>query len=46
MWFGVLPVVMCIGTLALMLANNTPIFDYLGMPFMPLLELLQVPEAA
>ena len=46
MWFGVMPVVMCIGTLALMLANNTPIFDYLGMPFMPLLELLQVPEAA
>ena len=46
MWFGVMPVVMCIGTLALMLANNTPIFDYLGMPFMPLLNLLQVPEAA
>ncbi len=46
MWFGVLPVVMCIGTLALVLANNTPIFDYLGMPFLPLLELLQVPEAA
>ena len=45
MWFGVLPVVMCIGTLALVLANNTPIFDVLGMPFMPLLELLQVPEA-
>ena len=46
MWFGVLPVVMCIGTLALVLSNNTPIFDYLGMPFLPLLELLQVPEAA
>ena len=46
MWFGVMPVVMCIGTLALMLANNTPIFDYLGMPFMPLLQVLQVPEAA
>ena len=46
MWFGVMPVVMCIGTLALMLAQNTPVFDYLGMPFMPLLNLLQVPEAA
>lgn len=45
MWFGVLPVVMCIGTLALVFANNTPIFDHLGMPFMPLLQLLQVPEA-
>lgn len=46
MWFGVMPVVMCIGTLALMLANNTPVFDWLGMPFMPLLDFLQVPEAA
>lgn len=45
MWFGVLPVVMAIGTLALVLANNTPIFDWLGKPFLPLLQLLQVPEA-
>ena len=45
MWFGVLPVVMCVGTLALMLANYTTIFDVLGAPFMPLLDLLQVPEA-
>ena len=41
----VLPVVMGIGTMALMLAEFTPIFDYLGMPFVPYLELLQVPEA-
>ncbi|WP_221931806.1 YjiH family protein [Thalassomonas sp. M1454] len=41
----VLPVVMGIGTLALMLAEFTPIFDYLGMPFVPYLELLQVPQA-
>lgn len=46
MWFGVLPTVMAIGTLALLLANNTPIFEFLGKPFLPLLELLQVPEAA
>ena len=46
MWFGVLPVVMCIGTLALVLANNTPIFEILGTPFLPLLQFLQVPEAA
>ena len=45
MWFGVLPVVMCIGTLALVLANNTTIFDVLGKPFLPLLNLLDVPEA-
>ena len=46
MWFGVLPVVMCIGTLALVLANNTTIFEVLGQPFLPLLNLLGVPEAA
>lgn len=46
MWFGILPTVMAIGTIALLLANNTPIFDILGKPFMPLLNLLQVPEAA
>lgn len=46
MWFGVLPTVMAIGTLALLIANNTPVFEYLGKPFLPLLELLQVPEAA
>lgn len=45
MWFGVLPTVMAIGTLALLIANNTPIFEICGKPFLPLLELLQVPEA-
>lgn len=45
MWFGVLPVVMGIGTIALVLANNTPIFEFFGAPFVPLLELLRVPEA-
>ena len=46
MIFGVIPVVMGIGTIALMIAEFTPVFNYLGMPFIPLLELLQVPEAA
>ncbi|MBR9726493.1 YjiH family protein [Shewanella intestini] len=46
MVFGVIPVVMAIGTVALMLAEHTPIFTYLGMPFIPLLELLQIPEAS
>ena len=46
MWFGVLPVVMCIGTLALVLANNTTIFEFFGKPFLPLLTFLDVPEAA
>nr|WP_256260877.1 YjiH family protein [Shewanella sp. NIFS-20-20] len=46
MIFGVLPVVMGIGTLALIIAEYTPIFTWLGMPFIPFLELLQIPEAA
>ena len=41
----VLPSVMAIGTVALILANYTPIFEWLGIPFRPLLQLLQVPEA-
>ncbi|MDH2433277.1 YjiH family protein [Pokkaliibacter sp. MBI-7] len=45
MLFGVLPVVMVVGTLALMVAEYTPVFEYLGKPFVPLLELLGVPEA-
>jgi nucleoside recognition membrane protein YjiH len=45
MIFGVIPVVMAIGTIALMIAEYTPIFNYLGMPFIPLLELLQIPQA-
>lgn len=45
MVFGVLPVIMAIGTIALIIAEYTPIFQYLGYPFIPLLELLQIPEA-
>lgn len=45
MWMGVGPIVMALGTLALMVATYTPLFKWLGMPFIPLLELMQVPEA-
>lgn len=45
MWVGVLPVVMAIGTLGLIVAKTTPLFTWLGTPFVPLLELFQVPEA-
>lgn len=45
MWVGVLPIVMATGTLALALANYTPIFQWLGTPFIPFLTLLQIPEA-
>lgn len=46
MVFGVLPVVMGLGTIALILAEYTSLFSLLGQPFIPLLELLAIPEAA
>ena len=45
MWVGVLPVVMCMATIALIIATYTPVFKILGLPFVPILYLLQVPEA-
>ena len=45
MWIGVMPVVMGFGTIALILSNYTPIFEILGKPFIPLLNLIQLPEA-
>ncbi|PQJ64142.1 hypothetical protein BTO10_04935 [Vibrio chagasii] len=45
MVFGVLPVVMGLGTMALVIAEYTPVFSFLGQPFIPFLELLGVPEA-
>lgn len=43
MLFGVLPVIMAVGTLALVIAEHTSVFSILGAPFVPLLELLQIP---
>jgi nucleoside recognition membrane protein YjiH len=45
MVFGVLPVVMGLGTVALVIAEYTTVFEILGTPFIPYLELLGVPEA-
>jgi nucleoside recognition membrane protein YjiH len=45
MWFAVIPVIMAIGTIALILAEHTSLFAILGAPFVPILMLLQVPEA-
>ncbi|QSX06950.1 YjiH family protein [Sedimentibacter sp. zth1] len=44
MWLGVLPTVMAIGTIILVIAEYTPVFSILGKPFIPLLELLKLPE--
>ena len=46
MWIGVIPIVMVIGTIALIIAEYTPVFELLGMPFRPILELLGIPEVA
>ena len=46
MWLGVLPIVMAIGGIALIIAEYTSFFQILGTPFIPLLNLLGVPEAA
>ena len=45
MWFGTLPVILAMGTIALMIAEYTPFFKLLGLPFIPLYNLLQIPEA-
>ena len=45
MWMGVAPIVMAFGLIALIVAEFTPVFQWLGMPFIPLLELMQVPFA-
>jgi nucleoside recognition membrane protein YjiH len=46
MWMGVAPIVMALGTLALGIAEYTSFFAWLGKPFIPILELMQIPEAA
>lgn len=46
MWMGVAPIVMGFGLIALIIAEYTPVFAWLGAPFVPLLEIMQVPYAA
>ncbi|MFC7322694.1 YjiH family protein [Halobacillus campisalis] len=45
-WLGLIPLVMALGTIALIIAEFTPIFTFLSYPFIPFLNLLQIPEAA
>ncbi|GGJ88462.1 membrane protein [Lentibacillus kapialis] len=45
-WFSLIPLVMSLGTIALIIAEFTPVFQILSYPFVPLLNLLQIPEAA
>ena len=45
-WFGLLPLVMVIGTFSLVVANHTPVFTWLSYPLVPFAELLRLPDAA
>ena len=45
MWLAVIPMVMAIGTIALIIAEFTPIFKIIGLPFVPLLAVFGIPEA-
>ena len=44
--FTLVPVTMCVGTLALVLSTYTPIFEWIGIPFKYYFQLLGVDEAA
>src|SRR5699024_12401264 len=46
MWMGVSSVVMAFGTVALIIAEYTPFFQWLGVPFILILEWMQLPETA
>lgn len=45
-WLGLIPLVMALGTLALILAEYTPFFKIISYPLIPVLTLLGLPEAA
>ena len=45
MWLAVIPIILAVGTVAVIIAENTELFTWLGYPFVPVLDLLQVPEA-
>lgn len=40
------PFIIVVCTITLLLVKHTPIFNYLGMPFIPLLKLLGIPAAS
>lgn len=44
-WFGLIPLVMGLGTIALLTAEFTPIFTILSAPLVPVLQWMAIPEA-
>ncbi len=45
-WLGLIPLVMALGTAALIVAEYTPVFRIIAYPLIPLLTVLGLPEAA
>ncbi|MFI3226832.1 MAG: YjiH family protein [Clostridia bacterium] len=45
MWLGVLPIILGLGTITLIIAEYTPILQILGLPFIPIYNILGIPEA-
>ena len=45
-WFGLMPPLIAIGTAGLVVAEYTPIFQWLSYPLVPVLNLALLPEAA
>ncbi|NLY20042.1 MAG: YjiH family protein [Tissierellia bacterium] len=45
LWLSVLPAIMAFGTIGLIIAEYTPVFTWLGKPFIPLLNIMKVPYA-
>ncbi len=46
LYFALLPLCMAWGTIALIITNYTPIFEYISIPFRYLFELCNIPNAA
>jgi len=44
-WLGLIPLVMSLGAIALIVAEYTTVFNIISSPLVPLLELMQLPEA-
>lgn len=45
-YFSLMPIVMLLGTSALVIAEYTPLFSTIAIPLIPLFELMKVPDAS
>lgn len=45
-WMGLVPPVMLLATAGIVIAEYTPVFNWLSLVWVPLLQLLQVPESS